>query len=545
MQTVGIERTLQVLLRTKTTGAAELLLIAARSESAPLRTGAVRALARKNDSEAHDELVRMFSDLQPDARSALATIPVNLPMRKGLSRQVLDKSPKLALAATQVARALGATEHLAAIVSVAEKIDPTLAGPFVEGVLELAKKLSKDMQRSHHGERLDQDPAFLRRAAVNALHSAMTTYQLHRHDALVEAMIILAPYDEPALAQALHNDQHHAHTAIKAYLEVSESQEAARMMGELLKDKRAPQTLLDVVARRHEPSVLSLMLDSIGPQIGARTRENVSRIYSFAWAEVEHADSLDYLTGEQLATAFELLAMSEMSRTRLADIIITALGSEDELVRLAACRALAHVPKDLANGPARVALEDKSSQVVRAAVALVRAKHVKVDSHVLIGLLGHPDRQVVEAVQGAMTGLRFTDYRDQYDTLTPEQRRRIGSLVAKADPTALDTLENELSSGVARRRLQALEYIEVMGVVDWLLEKIVTRLADNDSGVRAESARLLGQGKPTASLAAALRVLLDDPSAAVRDAVEDSLKKYAAADPEFESFARAKQGAML
>lgn len=528
-QALGIERTLRVLLRSDTPMAAELLLLAVRSESAPLRVGAVRALIRRSDLASHDGLVAAFSDLRSDARKALVDSSPDSPFRKGLSRQLLSKKPQLALAAAQLVRACGAVEQAPSLVKEATRLGPELGKPFVEVVKELAHQLADQVFRREQGETLVHDPSFARRAAVASLSDTLATFKLHGHVGLVESFVLLASYGEHNLMRLLHDEAHSCHGVAVELLRTSTEPLVGVTMAEMLKDKQTPRRLLEVISRRVDPGVLSSMLGRIGYPVGARAKQNAYELTRFLWTEPEHVELLTQLKGDKLAIAIELAASTKMSRGRLAEIVVHILQNGDDAARLAACESLALLPGAEASGPAGLALDDPSPAVVCAALSLVRAKHVRVEQRPLLRLLDHHDAEVRKAVQRALQGVSFSIYREYFEELTPEQQRTAGEFVLKADHNAVEALEEELTSGAAERRLRGLGYVESMAAVERLLDKVLALFVDSDSGVRAEAARIIGQCEPNVVLAAALATLGEDNSAGVRRAAEQALETFAAA----------------
>ena len=528
---MGIEKTIRVLRKSESPTAANLLMTATRSASGPLREGAVLALAESREQEIHDQLILSFSDLHTDARNVLSQIPNNSPLRKGLSRQILSQSPQLALAACHFTVAAGATEHIPAVVSEALRLAPSLAKPFVQITLELTRKLAADMLRSERGEAINYEPAFVRRVAVQSLGSTLANYIEHRHAELVESLLLIAPYDHPELTKAIHDVRHAAHEVIRSILQKNEEEGVARILAGIISDMKAPDALLQIASVRTEPFVLKQILSSLGSPLGSRAKQNVLRLDGFAWASPDKLDSLSALDAEQIGVAFDLAASTQMGRGTLAKFIVASFSSDNDAVRAAACGALTLLPTSMATEAIIGALDDPSPLVVCKAVDLVRIRKLPVNFQKWVALLDFPDEAVRQSVRASMKAIKFPAYREIFETLSPGRKRWLGELVAKADPSSLDTLERELSSGAVDRRLRALEYIEAMGVTVWFIDQMISRLADNDAAVRAESVRVLGGTKPTAPLIAVISVLREDPSNSVREAVEKALEKLMSADP--------------
>ena len=194
--------------------------------------------------------------------------------------------------------------------------------------------------------------------------------------------------------------------------------------------------------------------------------------------------------------------------------------------RLAAADAIESLRGQSSHPPLSKALLGDDPAVLPTVARLLRDKDYPDATAILILLLEHEDRRVVEAAQRALSELSFPQFRDQLHELPPEQQRRLGALIAKADPNVATTLEIELRAGAAERRLRTLGLVDLMGVVGDLTPALVKLVAeDNDAGVRAESAALLGAARKLPTVLECLEEALSDPSGPVREAAKTSLER--------------------
>ncbi|TWT93375.1 hypothetical protein Pla108_38690 [Botrimarina colliarenosi] len=527
----AIELTLRTLLGSPNPRATELLLIALQSEEPALRLGAVRVLALREDVAGHRKLVEAFSQLPADAQAALRELPETTPLAEALPSLIRPEAPKLARRGSEVAAALGLTEALPAIVTVALACPDDLSGALAADALLLAVRLEERVRHYdpavHAGEGpRPQDPAFARRAAVNALVTALDRFGEHGEHDLLQALLLLTPGDEPALLRALRTDTHPAHDALQTALQTSSCPGAISILAALLADLRSPQALLEIVAERYDRAGLTALLTLVGYPVGLRVRENCQRLGFFSWLEPDRVAVLADLSGPAQATAIQLASASQASRSALASAILTVLASEHAVARLAACRAISVLPTRLAEEPLWRALQAADPAVVATAVRMVRKKDYPNATTVLVAMLESPDAPVRDAAGKTLQELSFTAYRDSLHDLPPEVRGDVGRLVGKADPLAVASLRSELGAAAVSRRLKALELIGLMDLANVLVDSLTeTLVADKDLGVRVECAQLLGSVTPTTEVIDALVEAVGSRASALRRAAQECLEK--------------------
>ena len=393
--------------------------------------------------------------------------------------------------------------------------------------LRLAETLRMQLDRRQEGrDKSDKDPAFARRAAVNQLSQALTTFKQHGRVELLEALLTLASFSEPALHRVLHNPNDEAHAQLVRLLEESRSAGVNELLAGVLKDLAAPMTLMRIAAGRRDEESVGHIMRYLGYPIGARAIENALRLEEIAWVDAEHREVLLKLDGPGQAAAIQLAAASSIKPRSLAQLILMLLDGGREEGRLEACRAIARLPTNLAREPIEVALQDESSPVAATATKLLRKKNLPDALGQLVGLLDHGEGDVRGAAQEELPEVSYSGYRDGYRDMSDRQREDVGLLVAKGDQTAAESLAAELSAGPPERRLLALDMIDQMGMISELSAEIVRRVRDSDTGVRAEAVRLLGRAPESNDVIRALRDALRDPSPAVVAAAQESLAEF-------------------
>lgn len=527
MNTNGLETTLRTLLRSANPEATRLLVVATESAEPSLRVGAVRALALRPDRAGHRALVERRVKLSPDAQAALLDVLNRSPLAESLVGMVSIATPRLARRAVQVAADGGVIDVLPAAVEAAlwpQDVAPAIAAD----VLRLAVRLEAairdyDPSAAAKSESPPVDPAFPRRAAVNALTECLRRFSPEQPAELFEALLLLAPGDEPALWEAVRDRSHPAHEALLVALRTSASRGAIGLLARALSDPRTPESIVEIAAERADAAGLETLLQLVGFPIGLRVREGCRRVQDFAWLEPTRQGVLLGLSGAAQAAAMAVAAASAAPRRRVSEALCAVIANGSPEGRLAATRAIESLPSFQAIEPLQAVLGGDDPEATAVAAGLLRRKDYPGAMGVLVQLLDHADNRVQAAAQRALRELTFFAFRDQLDELPPAEQSRVGRLVAKADPLAPASLQAELQAGAVSRRLGGLMLTELMGLVSEVAPALDRLLADPDSGVRSEAARLLSEAEPTRERIERLYQALRDPSSAVREAAEQTL----------------------
>ncbi|MEQ8847607.1 HEAT repeat domain-containing protein [Botrimarina sp.] len=521
----GIETTLRALLRSANPAAADLLAVALGSPDERFRVGAVRALARRDDPRGHRVLVERYTQLAADIEAALADTPPSAPLAGGLRRLIDSGEGEAAEAAARLAEAWPCDELLPCVVRAARAPD---AAAMARRALRMARRVAAEVDRYRAGQ-TERDPAFLRRAAANELCEALIAYGEHRHGELIEALLALAAPDEPALWATLADPSAAGHQPLLDALTTTTDPNALAAIGRSLVDQRAPRVLARIAGARHDAAALRGMLARMEDPIGASARESCARIERLAWLDEEQIGVLLELDGRGQSVAIQVATASAERRTRVAAAIGEVLRAGAPEGRKAACRAIAKLPSQLAIEPLGEALGSDDPAVVAAAAGLLRRKDYPQATTKLVALLDHPSAAVRAAARRSLEGVSFAAFRDHYRELPEEHRRPIGRMIARADSLSAPTLRAELGAGAARRRLDALELLDVMGLRLDLLDELVAAALDPDAGVRCEAVRLLAECPPEGPVVEVLQACLTDRTPSVRAAAERALAALGAA----------------
>lgn len=530
----GVERTLRALMTSVDPAADDLLLIAASSSSAPLRVGAIRALARRPTPAGHGELIQRWQELADDARATLVTEAERPALAASIEALISGANTRRASQAIRFADECSAVATIPVLARRALATSGEEASEAAAICLKLSRVLRARIDQGPQGGGIDySDPAFARRSAVIALQEALERYNEHRLDTLIDALLETVSHADEALLEALNNTTHQAHVALIQRLQHAQGDGVAKLLQLLLCEAKTPRSACEAFVKRTDLKTLDYVLGAMASRVNQRATENLKQIDNFAWLAEDNLGELLRWKEQTLAGAVRVAAASSVSRRSLVTLIeyVLAAGAiEPEplvgaLARRAAADAIAVAPSHLVARAIQLALEDSDPKVAATAVRLIRSKKLPGAERTLVSLLDHEDEVVRRSAQSSLKGVTYSKLRDLVGTLREDQLRRAGAIVGKADPLAVEQLNAELRAGAAQRRLEAIEMAEMLGLVDDVLDRLIDLAADSDSAVRCEAARVLGNTAGSKAVVRCLATRLKDPSIAVRSAAEKSLVK--------------------
>ncbi|TWT75998.1 HEAT repeat protein [Posidoniimonas polymericola] len=526
--TRGIERTLRLLTRTANPAAIEVLDAGLRSDEPVMREAAARALSRRRGSASVHTLLLALAETPPDVQRAVSTPDAALRLRPGVLSAIKGDDLHLCKRAARYAHDAGDAYVLPTLAEQSSRPDHPYGLGLATTALHLAKLLS---ERIYTPDQVApdgpvQDPAFPRRAALNALIRAVDLFGKHGHLELVEAFLLLVVPDDLVLRRVLTDPTHAAHQPMLESLANSTAPGAMHVVCAALLQEHPPAPLIGVLTSRTDRAFVEYLLTDLGEQPPLRALESARGLAGFAWGEPQHQPTLMQLTGPQQATALKLLAATSMSKRRLSALCEAMLESGKVEGRVSACHVIGGLNSRVASSLISRALTDPENAVVAAATTQLRNRGIDGSTEKLISLLDHQHESVQKAAQGAaQSSLPEHNYRafcERFDLLEEPARQVQGRLVGKADPKCAAAVRRDLSTASPKQRLRTLEVAGALGIGDQLSEALLEHISDDDPAIRAAAARALGGAKNEAARKA-LTAALKDKNSTVREAADQAL----------------------
>lgn len=520
--TTGIQKTWNVLARTRNRAAVPVLAAAMVSPDGQMRSGALRALARRSDPESLQQALAHYGRFQEQEKAVLAEALRDMPrwLTATLGDAAQHGDATRCQNACQVAILCHDYDLIPKLVTVAEDRHHPHVDQVAATLFRLANLLHHEL-RNKQRERGRRDPFFARRHVLTALEHSLGRYAQHQRLEIVESFLLLAPSSNPTLRRVLQETHHPCHAQAVASLASSAGAGILQLLLELLRDTHAPPSVLGIIAGRTDRKFLDLLLRTAGEPVSLRVLQNMSRLSRIEWLQSEREVLLE-LDGRAQAAAVEMAGAANIDRENRFDLLVMLLRRGGAEGRRASCAALADFHRPQAVPLVLAALEDPDRGVQAAAARQLRRRHVPHALERLVDMLNSPATEVRDAARESLREFSFSRYETSFELLDDSARRATGSLVFQVDAAARTRLSQMLAAPSISTRIRAIEMIGAMGAEDAMADQLQAALADANVAVRAAAATALGRSSSTGVIPA-LEKTATDAHRGVREAAEQSL----------------------
>jgi HEAT repeat protein len=536
----GLRQTEQALVRARNRAVLPMLALALQSHSIEVRATAIRATLRRQDLESHAQLVRLFDKLTPADREVLRETHLHMPHHAALAlkRAVLEGDAEQCRNACEWILLCRDREQFPTLLRALEKPGHRYASRVATSVLQFATQLHDELLAWVQGGRIGTDPSFARHQALNALERTLKRNVAHHPTEVVEAFLLLAPSDHPALMNLLRNAKHSCHAQVVETFSSNRAPAAVERLVALLRDTDAPPAVLEAIARRADHEFTEFLLHDLKYPVPLRVLQNMKRLKSIAWLE-DKSDHLLEFDGRSQAIAVELAAASGIDRGSLFAILKQIMQHGLGEGRRAACLVLAGIESPEANDLVLAALNDPDSGVQAAAVRQLRPRRIANALQLLVAQLDSPFAEVRDAARSSLAEFNFVRYRSMFDLLDEKAARTTGILVRQVDSSVRDKLIEDLTSASLTTKQRAIEMTLAMGAADDVRDQLIALTHHENAAVRKEAVTAL-EFASGADVTLALEFAVRDPITSVADTARQIVARQKTAAASVADKARSK-----
>ncbi len=536
----GLKTTFRLLASTSNEAASQALIAALDSSHVAMRRAALQAILTRRSLIAHREVVARLHTFDEASRALIAKNPTR--MSPALREALIGTDLQCCLNACSAAVWLQLYDLLPALLNALEGPSNPNDGLVAKTLRELVDLLSGDPAELRDGDRR-RDPQITRYQAIGSLELSLGRFVKHGRREVVEALVQLAPCDNPVLREILDNNHHAAFPVLTELLTQGDDMTLVRLLLGFLDDPATPQAVISIVARRSDAKFVGYFLRKIGRQPTTALAQNLKRVISLPWAS-KPGKVLDDLDDMCQHAAVRLAMLSSIPREQSFAIVNRVLRHGKVGGRRAAAEALDKFQGADANMLVLRALEDSDPEVLATLLPQLRRRGIPGALGRLVGMLDSQHAAVRKAVRKGLSEFSFQRYLRTFDTLDEEVRRSTGELVKKVDPNTVPQLRAEMALRVRSRRLRALAMVRVLELAPKLEGSILRLLADEDHMVRADAASTLAACRSDSSRDA-LWEALGDRSLIVQESARCALEDRGEPLPAWPAFPLPGEGESL
>jgi HEAT repeat protein len=520
----GLQLTEQALARARNRAVLPVLAIALESCSSAVRAAAIRASIRRLDSETHTQLIRQFHLLDAGDRAAVQDAHRSMPHHaaRALKTAVLEGDTRLNANACDIIHLCRDLEQFKTLVRAVEKPGHRHADRAAATLLQLATELHDEILAWAKGDRSVNDPSFLRHRLLSVLERSLNRRADRHRPELIEAFLLLAPTDSPALLSIMRDPSHPCHVTLQASLIANKSAAVMERLVAMLRDIEAPTAVLEAIARRTDKPFVDFLLHELKYPVELRALHNMKRLRSVIWLEANRDMLLDF-DGRAQAVAVDLAVASRIDRVAQYELVAMILKRGLGEGRRMAAQALATFHRPEANELVMSALNDPDSAVQAAALRQLRQRRIPSALEILVSRLDSPVVEIRDAARSSLAEFNFVRYKAMFDLLDENALRTTGALVRRIDHSVPGKLIEEMTSPSISARQRGIEMAVAMGAVDDVRTTMIALAQHENASVRREAVAALAYAHGE-DVVETLEAATTDSIRSVADAARASLE---------------------
>ncbi|MCM2372245.1 hypothetical protein [Aporhodopirellula aestuarii] len=459
---------------------------------------------------------------------------------------------------TQIVSALAIREAMPQLIDAAWKNTSHVVREYcVDTVLVLSNTWGKHARRQYAGQRTDPNVERSRLALTAHLLDCAKNFQKHRNEQLLDAFLVLSTWNDPALRSCLENESP-CRTLILRRLRSSRLQAVMELLAGFIRRRTIPECVLGLMLQRCDAMYCETLLEVISPEPLPVTLANLKEfglpdclrggvsLLRTLGTDRDSAIAHAYTMAMQHAPETIAVLLEILERHR-----VPTANSEHACDSVSICLSRCEVPKldywlqavhseridamlqpsadenpNTASGA--VASDETTADTTDAAQGFSlsesfedRAAEVCLR---LIRWAQSSNARFAKPAKRLLGELNINNMLPLFPTLSTDVRLRIGRMLMQIDSSTLDVVRDGLRHAVMRRRLEAIEFAQTLGLVELMIEPFKMIVHTDHQRARLAAAEALGTATCDSS-ANLLKELTTSPLGSLRDAAKESLSR--------------------
>lgn len=506
----GLKLTYATLEKTRNEAAVDVLLAALGDPSPETRQRALAALISRSESTWAERLFDHWQLLQADDLRVLR------PKRKWLAptvERVLRDESEGFERAIEVAQVLGIESVLPTLIGIAESSGSRQRREAAtDAILELVEPIGREA-------RIDRDQPTVRRPVLTRLADSVRRFSMHDNVRLVDAFLLVVTWGDAEFRQLI-GDRSPQLELLCNRLESSTLPGIDDLIAGFLRRRKIPTQIADIIRSRDRSEFRDALLRTVGAEPTATVLRNLADIGVPTSCRGGESLLREIIPEHCAAVAQIYTAAAEDNLDKLGIVAAVAETAGPHCVATAAaCLGRCDVPDSDTWMRAAVAIDrpaDKASEPVADPNARLLQR--------LIDLLAHPDPALSRNVRRILRPLHAEEMLHRFEQLRPRTRRKLGQVVMRVDPDALQRIRDSLRHPVLRNRLAAIATADALAAVDLLSDSFEHIAREDHQEARIRAANVMSHAESETTLRL-LREMVELPESPVRDAACRALER--------------------
>ncbi|MCL2347748.1 MAG: hypothetical protein FWC50_05735 [Planctomycetaceae bacterium] len=511
----ALKKTIQVFADAKGPLSTKMLCMALRSSDPEIRQLACYEVIAKKNIAGISELVKNFSQLEPEQHLLLKKNREKL--APAIRAALLNDDPVVQK------NGIAATEEFLPFALIPQFLHFMEQGTQMVhlGVIQWTISFLVDNFVKEFNGILPKRPSdgHLLVEISEALQQGLKTWRRHERGIFFDVFFKLSDRlitlgDE--FQEMMSNPRHPAHAAMARKLIYSTELHVVRFIMRSFGERLVPPCLLATVAKRTDKIFVRILLESVGYQPSAAFQENLAKIRRFEWISTLRTllEEIDEGCHRFLVELVRHSGMSEYEKMVVYEQIYRYGKPEGRLLVVQLMRQFTTPDADRL---IYAAADDQNENVQAAALSQLRIRKIRNATGKLMQHAHSPSAKVRKIILEELPEFRMRHFLEVMDSLSETQREQMFLIVRQLDPELNDTLARELTNPNQLHKdvlLDCVARLKNVPAFETALMQLIER--ETDFLIRLKAIKLLALGVQQESRLLLERLAASDANGEIR-----------------------------
>lgn len=496
-------QTIELLARTRNAASVAALAAGLSSTSAELRTQCVKILLSRPEVAARSAIASQW--LRLDAATRMIVSSYKFAFEPACREMLKCGELSQMQAAIAAISDLDMTSALPELISLVLEPENPICEMALHAVVELCDRWG---QRARSG----RDVPSVRNPMLEALHKVIYDYSFHRNSELVEAWLMLVTWEDSAQRALINDPVHPAFRATLERLAHSQHQSVLQLLSGYLWRASTPKSVLSILCERpeHELAVMiARMLDDNLLSAVLRRLPEMAPLTCLQDLPIRPAG----VTPEIQRRLWLMLSVnSQTIEPALAGAVAIAKSGTPEARRTAA---------DIVRSCRNVDVETLVQHMQQASV---QHDQLGANLNIILDWIGNPCSALDSAARAFFVEFTLAKLLEVVRKWPTPMCRALANVVSRTEPDVVTQLLQALESPAPKRRLIALQTIQLLDVTSEISDRLLPLIRDSRLEVRVRAIDLLS-ALGSQELMDELPTLLQDATTDIQEAAARAVRR--------------------
>jgi hypothetical protein len=521
----ALSTTFDLLTSTENKYAVDVLISGLDVPNDAIKSQSALALIKRRGTRDTVEVIRKLRSLGPQVCNHFETYK---PRVAGALNQCLrhgdDELQKNAL---DIIRATNNYELFGTLLDLLEQRD----SGFTEFILPLFDEMINLIYENIHpdpdspgSEKHLQNTTRIQRDVLVALDKACSDFDTLNHpELLIHAILVLGDPGSFAVKKIMSQAHSECRDLAARLLLTSKHPGVMQLPLDYMSQNYPHAKAFKIIGTRTDPEFICHLLRWFPKRLSDNQQKNFQQIESVAWLN-PFSMKLDMIPAGLQKFLIEFVNATGLPGDHKLSVQEWVVRNGRPEGRLAAADVLSTMNTSMVHDIIFDSLDSEEGDVQAWATSQLRSQGIPEAFSLLVDRLDSPMEVVQNTAREELESFNVERMLTLFEHLDPTVCLRAGALIQKIDPDCIKNLQQELNNPISRKRIRAAKGAQAMGLHLAAISTFIEMLEDGDAMIRRTAVEILAT-IPTEESAHALRLVLDDSSARVREAARSALER--------------------